>query len=79
MNPSKFKHSLKVTDKQMGCQLGNTMSVNVIERIFRKVLKATKLIKAELPDGWQMGLRTNPSKSIPICGARRLLKKVGQW
>jgi DNA (cytosine-5)-methyltransferase 1 len=54
MNPTKFK--LAVSEAQLGRQLGNTMSVNVLERIFARLLPAAGLArKNSLPDRWATG------------------------
>ena len=36
-----------------GHMLGNTMSLNVIERIFARVLYSTGLVENKLPDRWE--------------------------
>jgi DNA (cytosine-5)-methyltransferase 1 len=54
MNPTTFK--VAVTEAQLGKQLGNTMSVNVLERLLCKVLPAAKLVRhGELTDRWANG------------------------
>jgi len=54
MNPSKFK--VAVSEAQLGKQLGNTMSVNVLERLLCKVLPAAKLVRHDvLTDRWANG------------------------
>jgi len=54
MNPTKFH--VAVSDTQLGKQLGNTMSVNVLERLFVKLLPAAKLASGKLTDRWQTGI-----------------------
>ena len=52
MDPTKFV--VAVTDPQLRIQLGNTMSVNVIERLLRRVLPAAGLAKrVTLSDRWE--------------------------
>lgn len=54
MNPTTFK--VAVSAGQLGRQLGNTMSVNVLERLLFKVLPAAKLVrKSEVEDRWANG------------------------
>merc|ERR1719197_464143 len=54
MNPTTFK--LAVSQVQLGKQLGNTMSVNVLERIFVRLLPAAGLArKGSLADRWENG------------------------
>lgn len=55
MNPSKFRKV--VSEGQLGKQLGNTMSVNVLERLLARVLPAAGLVPggAALRDRWQDG------------------------
>ncbi len=52
MNPDKLKQV--VTDTQWRKQLGNTMSVNVVERLLSRLLPAVGLTGA-LPDRWASG------------------------
>jgi DNA (cytosine-5)-methyltransferase 1 len=66
MNPQHFK--VGVTENQLGRQLGNTMSVNVLERLFVRLLPAAKLVKRnEVKDRWQNG-----------SAVRELMKTVGK-
>jgi site-specific DNA-cytosine methylase len=54
MDSTQFK--VVVSDTQLGKQLGNTMSVNVFERLLTKVLPAAKLAKrGALVDRWKNG------------------------
>ena len=54
MDPSRFIKA--VSDNQLRAQLGNTMSVNVIERILIRVLPAAGLVKhGRLVDRWENG------------------------
>jgi len=54
MDPTKFK--VAVTETQLGKQLGNTMSVNVLERLFVRLLPAANLVKRnEVKDRWESG------------------------
>ena len=52
VNPDKLKQV--VTDTQWRKQLGNTMSVNVVERLLSRLLPAVGLTGA-LPDRWAGG------------------------
>jgi len=66
MDPTKFK--VAVTESQLGKQLGNTMSVNVLERLFVRLLPAAKLVKKdEVKDRWENG-----------SALRDLIKTVGK-
>jgi len=54
MNPTHFK--VAVSECQLGRQLGNTMSVNVLERLFTRVLPAAQLARrCDLRDRWASG------------------------
>jgi DNA (cytosine-5)-methyltransferase 1 len=54
MNPTEFK--VAISEAQLGKQLGNTMSVNVLERIFVRLLPAAKLVRVnDVKDRWQSG------------------------
>merc|ERR1711957_857686 len=48
MDPTKVK--VAVTEGALGKQLGNTMSVNVVERIFVRLLPAAGLVRKALID-----------------------------
>ncbi len=52
--PADFKHV--TTDRELRVMLGNTMSVNVVERILVRVLWAAQLVSEPLPDHWESGL-----------------------
>ena len=53
MDPKNFV--VAVSGTQLGNQLGNTMSVNVIERLLGRVLPAVGLVKhGSLIDRWEM-------------------------
>merc|ERR1719482_1294041 len=55
MDPTAFK--IVVSESQLGWQLGNTMSVNVLERIFVSLLPAAKLCKkSDVKDRWASGV-----------------------
>ena len=54
MDPSNF-HVVSVSEYQLGRQLGNTMSVNVLERILTRLLPAAGLVKGSLRDRWEDG------------------------
>jgi len=54
MNPKAFK--VAVSDTQLGKQIGNAMSVNVLERLFARLLPACGLVRhGVLADRWQKG------------------------
>jgi DNA (cytosine-5)-methyltransferase 1 len=54
MDPTQF--TVAVTEHQLGRQLGNTMSVNVLERLLVRVLPAAKLAQhGALADRWKSG------------------------
>jgi DNA (cytosine-5)-methyltransferase 1 len=44
-----------VSDTALGHQIGNAMSVNVIERVLRSSLRAAGLSKQDMPDRWGSG------------------------
>jgi DNA (cytosine-5)-methyltransferase 1 len=43
-----------VSDSVLGKQIGNAMSVNVVERIFVRLLPAAGLVKGKLTDRWEV-------------------------
>jgi len=54
MDPTKFK--VAISENSLGKQLGNTMSVNVLERLFVRLLPAAGLVrKGEVKDRWENG------------------------
>ena len=53
MDPRRVK--MVVSPNQMGAQLGNTMSVNVLERILCRLLPAAGLTEGGLADRWESG------------------------
>jgi len=67
MDPTRF--TVAVTDSQLGKQLGNTMSVNVFERLLVRVLPAAKLVKrGVLVDRWESGEAIEKLASTRGCG-----------
>merc|ERR1712194_563943 len=53
-DPTKF--TVAVSDAQLGKQLGNTMSVCVLERLFTRILPAAKLVRRGIvKDRWENG------------------------
>jgi DNA (cytosine-5)-methyltransferase 1 len=67
-----------VTDRQLGCQIGNAMSQNVVERILLRLLPAAGLVPAEkrLVDRWSQFVRTAiPSKAQPARAKRASLNQ----
>merc|ERR1719394_1927258 len=72
-----------VTDRQMGAQIGNAMSQNVIERILCKLLPAAGLVAANtVPvDRWQTSVKKGEKRrreedATGSSKAKRLLKEV---
>lgn len=65
MDYDKFKQD--VTDRQLGCQIGNAMSQNVIERILTKLLPAAGLVssKTRLVDRWSKFVRDAIPSQVP--------------
>merc|ERR1712153_235976 len=53
MNPTKFM--VAVSESRLGHQLGNTMSVCVLERLFTRLLPAAKLVGRTIKDRWASG------------------------
>lgn len=53
MDPTKIK--VAVPENELGQQIGNAMSINVIERILVQVLKATNLANTEITDRLENG------------------------
>merc|ERR1712194_299891 len=54
MDPTKF--TVAVSESRLGHQLGNTMSVCVLERLFTRILPAAKLVRSTIKDRWASGL-----------------------
>jgi len=90
MDPTKFK--VAVTETQLGKQLGNTMSLNVLERLFVRLLPAANLVKKnEVKDRWEngsalkdlmktvgkgFGKKTVEAPSTPPCSSKRSARSV---
>merc|ERR1712128_147216 len=53
MDPTKF--TVAVSENRLGHQLGNTMSVCVLERLFTRLLPAAKLVRGTIKDRWASG------------------------
>merc|ERR1712128_31858 len=53
MDPTKF--TVAVSENRLGHQLGNTMSVCVLERLFTQILPAAKLVRGTIKDRWASG------------------------
>jgi len=74
MNPKNFK--VAVSECQLGKQLGNTMSVNVLERLLVRVLPAAKLCRrGDVKDRWETGsalkiLKRTRGKGFMAVGAK---------
>ena len=51
MDPKKFK--IAVPEAEMGKQIGNAMSVNVIQRILTEALPAAGLVDKKPTDTWK--------------------------
>jgi len=67
MRPNKFKKV--VSDNQLGIQVGNAMSVNVLERLFVRALPAAGLVAhGTLIDHWACG---KPPAALTPAGARK--------
>jgi len=71
MNPESFK--VAVSEAQLGKQIGNAMSCNVLERLFVRVLPAAGLVpQGVLRDRWGAG---KPPATQTAAAARRLAAK----
>merc|ERR1711865_1071898 len=53
MDPTKFV--VAVSENRLGHQLGNTMSVCVLERLFTRLLPAAQLVRGTIKDRWASG------------------------
>merc|ERR1711865_881686 len=53
MDPTNF--TVAVSENRLGHQLGNTMSVCVLERLFTRLLPAAKLVRGTIKDRWASG------------------------
>lgn len=68
MDPETFK--VAVSETQLGKQIGNAMSVNVLERLFARLLPAAGLVPhGSLSDRWQCG--GPPAPLAAACTGRR--------
>ena len=66
MDPTNF--TVAVSDTQLAKQIGNTMSVNVVERLLARILPAAGLVKHGILVGrWENG-----------AGAKQLSETIGQ-
>ena len=66
MNPEKLKQPPEVSDRQWHMQLGNAMSVNVVERLLARLL-LTAGLTGELPDRWASGEALAELKATRAC------------
>ena len=66
MNPEKLKQPRGVSDRQWHLQLGNAMSVNVVERLLARLLPAAGLT-GELRDRWASGEALAELKATRAC------------
>merc|ERR1719356_2074307 len=55
MDMTKFNQV--VSDGELGKQIGNAMSVNILERLFVRLLPAAGLVKGKLTDRWEVAAR----------------------
>merc|ERR1711865_45710 len=53
MDPTNF--TVAVSENRLGHQLGNTMSVCVLERLFTRLLPTAKLVRGTIKDRWASG------------------------
>lgn len=75
MNPTQFK--VAVSDVQLGKQLGNTMSVNVLERLLVRLLPAAKLARrSEVKDRWASGAAVKMLARTRGSGFKAISKKA---
>eukprot|EP00420_Gonyaulax_spinifera_P000433 CAMPEP_0197944630 /NCGR_PEP_ID=MMETSP1439-20131203/125506_1 /TAXON_ID=66791 /ORGANISM="Gonyaulax spinifera, Strain CCMP409" /LENGTH=373 /DNA_ID=CAMNT_0043567883 /DNA_START=64 /DNA_END=1185 /DNA_ORIENTATION=+ len=67
MHPESFK--VAVSDTQLGKQIGNAMSVNVLERLFARALPASGMVRdGVLVDRWENGV---PPAELVASGSRK--------
>ena len=66
MDPSKFR--VVVSQAQLGKQLDNTMSVNVLERLLVRLLPAAGLLTPGLRDRWEDGSAMKTLARTVDCG-----------
>merc|ERR1711972_355450 len=75
MNPTEF--TVAVSESQLGKQLGNTMSVNVLERLFVRLLPAARLVKhGELRDRWANGQAVKQLSCTRSRGLKKILRPL---
>ena len=86
MDPTQFQ--VATSKSVLGQHIGNAMSVNVIERVLIRAIKAARLIKIDsIPDRWESGIalkqlqssRSHPNPSVALApqGDRILLVDSG--
>mmetsp|Transcript_16932 Transcript_16932/g.53179 ORF Transcript_16932/g.53179 Transcript_16932/m.53179 type:complete len:95 (+) Transcript_16932:526-810(+) len=74
MCPESFKTA--VSEAQLGRQIGNAMSVNVLERLFARALPASGLVPhGSVPDRWKRG--KPPAELVALGAKRRAAAAVG--
>jgi len=72
INPNTFK--VAVSNTQLGRQIGNSMSVNILERLFCRILPAAQLVPhGSLFDRWESG---KPPASLTSVRAKRAADSV---
>ena len=70
MDPSEF--TVAVTNAKLGAQLGNAMSVNVVERILVRALPAAGLVThGLLVDRWETGKQPNRFQARSVMASRK--------
>jgi len=76
MDPTTF--TVAVPNGRLGHQLGNTMSVNVLERIFTRLLPAAQLVKkgTVIKDRWENGQALKKLMATRGCGFKGMSAKI---
>jgi len=70
--------TVAVTERQLGFQLGNAMSVNCLERIFVRLLPAAGLAKASaLKDVWEARAQTKRKRTVTNAEMKLKMAKAG--
>merc|ERR1711920_1104939 len=76
-DPTREAFAVEVSETQLGKQLGNTMSVNVLERLLVRVLPAAGLVKhGVLSDRWENGDAVKQLSCTRNRGFKKILRPL---
>ena len=88
MDPTNF--AVEVLERALGQQIGNAMSVNVIQRVLLRALQAANLIPEDTIDEWKSGeaisrliatvgkaFKSHRARGSLLRSGRRIVAKLG--